>query len=55
MSRSNTDEFAARTDGKIRPYRSQAEKTAVTQRNVQIGLSVLILCISAASLLVQVF
>lgn len=40
------------TDEKpVRPYRSEAERVAVTQRNVQIGLSLVILAVAAAGLL----
>lgn len=37
----------------VRPYRSEAERVAVTQRNVQIGLSIVILLIGVVNLLVQ--
>lgn len=44
-------EARATEDKPIRPYRSQAERTAVKQRNIQIGLSVIILLVSVTSLL----
>lgn len=37
----------------VRPYRSQAEKTAVTQRNIQIVLSIVILALAAANLMAE--
>lgn len=40
-----------RRDESLKPYRSQAEKTAVQQRNVQIGLSCVILLVGIATLL----
>lgn len=42
-------------DRPIRPYRSEAERIAVKQRNIQIGLSVVILLVGVVNLCVQAF
>ena len=41
-------------DKPLKPYRSEAERTAVFQRNVQIVLSVLVLIVSLTNLLIAV-
>lgn len=39
----------------VKPYRSEAERIAVKQRNAQIGLSVVILLVGVVNLCVQAF
>lgn len=39
----------------LKPYRSEAERTAVQQRNIQIGLSIVILLVGVINLCVQAF